>query len=148
MAEKSTATLLPNLGLYYDRPAIVLEPQMLAEGLNFRVKNGRLENLNLGWDQFEDFTLNGPVTMITNFRIRGGTEQLIFGTPTDLYNWNGSALAFITPVYATGTVTVTGDGIDEALAPLGPTGPAPQLGFGHATSHAAPSIQTAPSSMR
>lgn len=113
------ATIVPNLGLYYDRPPLGLSPQMLAEGLNFRIRDGKLSNLNLGWDQFEDFTLNGPVLLINNFRIRGGAEQLVFATKTDLYNWNGSALAYITPVYATGTVTVAGDGIDEAGANLG-----------------------------
>ena len=41
-----------------------------------------------------------------------------------------------------------GDGIDEALAPLGPIGPAAQLGLGHAASSVAPSIQTVPSRRR
>lgn len=107
----STATLLPNLGLYYDRPTSVLEPQMLAEGLNFRIQNGRVNNLNLGWDQFEDFTLNGPVIHISNFRIRGGVEQLVFATTTDLYNWNGSTLVYITPTYVTGTAAASGTAV-------------------------------------
>jgi hypothetical protein len=110
---KSTAVISPNLGLYYDRPSLALEPRMLKDGLNFRVKEGRLTNLNLGWTRFSDFTLNGPVTLIDNFFIRGLEEQLIFGTQYDLYVYDAGddAVYFITPIYSTGTASANGTAV-------------------------------------
>lgn len=118
---KDTSIVAPGLGLYYDRPAISMADGMLQEGLNFRVKEKTLQNLNLGWEEFDDtVTLNGAVTVISNFNIRGGVEQLIFGTPTDLYVYDsGTGPLYITPIYATGTVSVAGDGISEAGVNLG-----------------------------
>jgi len=77
----------------------------LQDGLNFRVKLGKLTNLNLGWEAFSAVTLNGPVKLIANFFIRGLDEKLIFGTLTDLYVYNSSddTVDYITPRYDTGT---------------------------------------------
>lgn len=116
MAKKSalgsSAIVSPNFGLYLDRPAISLAPRMLKDGYNFRIKNGSLNNLNLGWARFDDFQLNGPVLLIDNFFIRGQNEKLIFATTTDLYVYddNGS-VAFITPRYAVGTAAVSGTAV-------------------------------------
>lgn len=122
MAKKSSAVLQPNLGLYFDRAPIALNSRMLSDGLNFRVKNGKLTNLNLGWQRFGTFTLNGPVTMIRNFLKRDGTEQLVFATLTDIYRYvSDSAVVYLTPRYQTGTVSragnaVTGVGTDFVTA--------------------------------
>lgn len=108
-AKKTTATLQPNLGLYYDRARLAMSPRMLADGLNFRVKEGRLTNINLGYNRFGTFTLNGPVMMIKNFVIRGGSEQLVFATFTDLYRYvNDTTVVYLTPRYETGTVGRSG----------------------------------------
>lgn len=117
---KETSVIAPGLGLYYDKAAIALNDLQLQEGLNFRVKEGSLNNLSMGWTQFGSFTLNGPVQVISNFLIRGGTEHLIFCTPTDIYLYEDEDnVRFITPIYSTGTITVAGDGISEAGANLG-----------------------------
>lgn len=111
---KSSAVVSPNLGLYYNRAPIALEPGMLRDGINFRVKEGKLNNLNLGWERFEpDITLNGPVTLIDQFFIRGLDERIIFGTLTDLYVYDPSdhAAYFITPIYATGTASASGTAV-------------------------------------
>jgi hypothetical protein len=105
----------PNLGLYYDRPKIALGPKQLQAGRNFRIRDGRINNLNLGWNSFNGIQLNGPVLLIDNFVIRDQAERLIFATPTDLYALDGTDVVFITPVYVTGTAsrsgsTVTGIG--------------------------------------
>ena len=71
---KSTAVVNPNLGLYLDRAPIALNPQMLQDGMNFRVKQGKLQNLNLGWSRFGTFQLNGPTMMIADFKLRSGLE--------------------------------------------------------------------------
>lgn len=103
----------PNLGLYFDRPRIALGSRMLQNGLNFRVKNGKLSNLSLGWSRFGTFTLNGPVVRIDNFFLRDGTEHLIFITPTDIYKYNSGpgTVSYITPRYETGTASVSGTAV-------------------------------------
>lgn len=112
MAE-SSSVVSPNLGLYYDKPSIALNERQLEEGLNFRVKEGTLQNLNLGWDQFGTFELNGPCQAISSFQIRGGAEHLLFITPTDIYRYQDEdTVVFLTPVYATGTVTATSTAVD------------------------------------
>lgn len=107
---RDTAVLSPNLGLYLGIPPISIPKRGLKNGKNFRIKQGRLTNLSLGWTRFGDFTLNGPVLLVDNLILRTGTEFLIFGTKTDLYQYNPNdeSVAYITPVYNTGTVDVSG----------------------------------------
>lgn len=115
-SKKSTAVVNPNLGLFYDRAPLAMNPRMLQDGLNFRVKQGLLSNLNMGWDEFLTVSLNGPVVMIADFVITGGSEKLVFATYTDLYQFvSAGVVHYITPRYETGTVarsgtTVTGSG--------------------------------------
>jgi hypothetical protein len=112
------AVTSPNYGIILDRSPIDIPKKGLRDGLNFRVKNGTLESLNLGWEKFsEDWTLNGPVYLIDNFFPRNLDEKLIFGTITDLYlyNANTDTVSFLNPIYVTGTAaasgtTVTGTG--------------------------------------
>lgn len=109
-SKKSTAVLNPNLGLYLDRARIALSPRMLSDGLNFRVKGGRLSNLNMGWNRFGTFQLNGPVTLIQNFIKRDATESLIFATLTDIYKYvSSTTVTYLTPRYETGTVSRAGN---------------------------------------
>lgn len=123
-SKKSTAVLLPNMGLYYDRSRLAMSTRMLSDGLNFRVKSGKLSNLNMGWNRFGTFTLNGPVTMIRNFIKRDASEQLVFATLTDIYKYvNDNSVIYLTPRYQTGTVsragtTVTGVGTDFSTASI------------------------------
>lgn len=105
-SKKSTAVVQPNLGLYFDRAAIAMTPRMLQDGLNFRVKQGLLSNLNIGWSRFGTIQLNGPVTMVVSFVITGGTTQLVFTTYTDIYKYvNSTTAVYLTPRYETGTVS-------------------------------------------
>lgn len=110
MAPRDSSVLAPNLGLYLDRPRLAIPRGALLDCLNVRVKNGKISNLNLGWDLFGAFSpLNGPVTLIDNFFIRSGAQTLIFGTPSDLYKYNeiDGSVSFITPTYSVGTVAVS-----------------------------------------
>jgi hypothetical protein len=126
---KSTAVINPNLGLYIDRPPIACPPGALQDGLNFRIQEGRLNNLNLGWSSFGPFTLNGAVTLIASLTTRVGVTSLIFGTPTDLYLYStggSGSVTYLSPRYATGTVAasgtaVTGTGTLWATTPGGGT---------------------------
>lgn len=108
-SRKSTAVVLPNLGIYYDRSRLSLNPRMLADGNNFRVKLGTLTNLNMGWTRFGTFQLNGPVTMIRNFLKRDATEQLVFATLKDIYKYvNDTTVVYLTPRYEVGTASRAG----------------------------------------
>jgi hypothetical protein len=107
-------TISPNLGLFFDRPPIHIPNGGLRDGLNFRCKNGSLESLNMGWEKFSTaWTLNGSVILVDNFFPRDQDEKLIFGTATDLYlyNANTDTVAFLTPIYATGTASASGTAV-------------------------------------
>jgi len=109
-AKKSTAVINPNFGLYLNTTSLATPLQAIVDGLNFRVKEGALTNLNIGWARFAPLVeLNGPVKLIANFFLRDGTERLIFGTPTDLYRYDSATktVSYITPHYVTGTVAVS-----------------------------------------
>lgn len=117
---KGNEVLSPNFGLYLDRPLLSVPPRGLSDGYNFRIQDGKVSNLNLGWIPFESFTLNGPVLLITSFLpvTQGLPAQLIFGTRYDLYLYspNTHSLQYLTPRYAIGSITsvagtaVTGTG--------------------------------------
>ena len=111
---KSTAVVAPNLGLYYNRPSIDLPAKALLDGYNFRIKNGVISSLNLGWELFTEFgPLNGPITFIDNFFPRGATEHLLIGTLTDIYRYEPSndTFVFLTPQYDTGTAAASGTAV-------------------------------------
>lgn len=105
--------LRPNLGLYLDRTPLDTPVRAGQAGLNFRIKNGKISNVNLGWEQFHTFQLNGPVTFIDNFFPRNLDEQLLFGTLTDIYRFNvaTSNVVFLTPRYETGTASTSGTAV-------------------------------------
>ncbi len=107
----------PNMGLYLDRPSIVVPARAIIDGLNFRVKYGTLQSLNLGWTPFsEAWQLDGPVELIDNFFPRGLDEKLIFGTARNLYLYDPEhdTISFLNPIYATGTAAATGTAVTGA----------------------------------
>lgn len=111
-SRKSTAVVNPNVGLYLDRAPIAMNPRMLQDGINFRVKEGLLSNLNIGWNRFGSFTLNGQVMFIKSFTVTGGTEKLVFATFTDIYQYvNSTTVTYITPRYETGTASRSGNAV-------------------------------------
>lgn len=115
---KSNAVVSPNLGLYYDRPAIALDPRALQEGNNFRIRGGKLNNFNLGRERFPTnnptLTLGQYVMAINNFFLRSGAEHLIFVTKQDIYKLvTGSpdTVAYINSRYETGTASASGTSV-------------------------------------
>ncbi len=108
--KKDSAVFLPNLGLFFDRPKLVVPERGLIDSLNVRLIGGKINNLNLGWSVFGSFNpLNGPVTLVDNFVNTLGAQILIFGTTKDLYQYNEGtgAVAFLTRRFETGTVDVS-----------------------------------------
>lgn len=115
VSRKLTAVVNPNLGLYYDRARVALDRRMLSDGNNFRVKLGKLSNLNMGWTRFGTFTLNGPVALIKNFIKRDATENLIFASLKDIYKYvNETTVTYLTPRYETGTAARSGNTVTGA----------------------------------
>lgn len=49
---KSSAVVAPNYGLYLDQNPFTVPSRAVVDGMNFRVKNGRLQKRNLGWAPF------------------------------------------------------------------------------------------------
>lgn len=97
-----------NLGLYLDRPPLLVPERGLSAGSNFRIADAQLTNYNVGWSAFHDVNLDGkPVTLIEEFRAAGELRKLILGNTTDLFQFSQSTLSYITPRYDTGTVSVT-----------------------------------------
>jgi len=107
---KSSAVLSPNLGLYLGRSALGVPSRGLQDGFNFRVNNGQLENISLGWQKYSAINFGGPVTLIDTFFIRGVAEKQIIGTDRDLFDYDASTdtATYINARYATGTVMVGG----------------------------------------
>lgn len=104
----------PNLGLYLDRPPLLVPERGLVACQNVRIANKQIISDNLGWSKFPDtgspLNLDGrPVLLVDSFRPRNGTNHTIFGNTTDLFEYNtGTKVAsYITPRYETGTVTAT-----------------------------------------
>lgn len=100
------ATISPNLGLVFNKPAIDLPATALRDGLNFRCKNGTIESLNLGWKKFSTaWKLNGPVRMIDNFAPRNQDIKLIMADAQDIYLYlpNTDEIRYLTPQVGAGT---------------------------------------------
>lgn len=106
---RSSANISPNLGLYLGRPGLSVPRGGLEDGLNFRIKQGKLSNTNIGWSRWDTYVLNGPVMKIDRFILRSGTQRLIYVSQKDIYLYNDipKTVSYLSPRYETGTVTVT-----------------------------------------
>lgn len=107
----NTAIVGPNQGLYYGLDPLLIPEKGLQDGRNFRIKQGRLSNLNLGWQREGTVDFGGPVLLIDTFKTRVGTEFSLVCTPYDIFLWDQGAnsATYLTPTYAVGTVDVTDD---------------------------------------
>lgn len=106
------AVVTPNYGLYLNLPPISIPAKGLKDGYNFRIKNGVLSNLNLGWELFypAGVNLGGTVMAIANFFPRELPEKLVFFTPTDIlvHDPINNLPMYLTPLYDIGTAAVNG----------------------------------------
>lgn len=110
MAKAPQPITRPNLGLYLDRDPLSVPARALQDGYNFRIRQGLLSNYQIGWTRMAPTVqLNGPVKLIVNFKLRDGTERLVFGTSTDLYRYDSASqtVTYLTPTYSVGTVAVS-----------------------------------------
>lgn len=120
--QKQTAVLSPNLGLYYNRSPLLVPKRGLVDGLNFRIKDGKLNNYNLGWTKFGTWTLNGKRVMkIFTHTDRSNGDTLFFANPTDIFKYStaaGGSVSYMTPRYQTGTVSRAATGIITGVGTL------------------------------
>lgn len=138
---KSTAVVQPNYGLYFDRPEINIHPKALADGLNFRIKNGVVDANNLGWARFSTlWQLDGPVMLIISFVPRNDIEHLVFVTLKSVYTYDAATddALKINQTYATGTVAVAGTAVTgTGTSWLANAKPGDQITFGTAVGRSA-----------
>ena len=113
--------LRPNLGLILDSSVITLPEGALSAGMNFRVRDGELSNLNLGWARWGNLQIGvdraaaagdfqpGYIQKIYNFTNRNQVQKLVIVTTTDIFEFvseNSEAL-LLNPRYETGTANTT-----------------------------------------
>ena len=107
---KGKAVHAANLGLYLDRPALLVPERGVSSGLNFRISNGEVTNRNVGWQAFDAINLDSkPVILIEEFQPVGGVRTLILANTTDIFGYFNSVLSYLTPRHdSTGeTIDVT-----------------------------------------
>lgn len=113
MAPRAVAS--PNFGLYFNVPPISIPAKGLKDGYNFRVKNGILSNLNLGWEKFypDGVSLGSRVQAIANFFPREQAERLVFFTNDDVlyHDAVNDVPVYLTPIYDTGTASASGTAV-------------------------------------
>lgn len=112
---KNKAMFSPNLGLYYNKPEMQIPRRALVDGYNFRIKDGKINNYNLGKKAFGSWTLNGKRVMkIFTHTDRTNGDTLFFANPTDIFKYTpggGGSVSYLTPRYQTGTVSRAATGI-------------------------------------
>lgn len=98
------------MGLYLGRSPLHVSDGALQNGLNFRIKEGKIGNINLGWASHSAIDFGGAITLHTTFVIRGVSQQVIVGTARDLfvYDQENDTTLFLNRRYAVGTVDVSG----------------------------------------
>ncbi len=103
-----------SLGLYLGMPPSQVPSRGMSDCLNVRLRQGVVVRDNLGWAPFPNtddaINLDGKtVTLIDSFVLRNGTTKTLLGNTTDLFVFddNTNTVAYLTPRYETGTVSVT-----------------------------------------
>lgn len=100
------------LGLYFDRGPLDIPMRGLIDGINFRIYNGKIGNLLIGWKRFStNWKLAEQVLSIINFFPRNNSEKLVFLTTTDAYDYQSGSdtVLYLTPRYETGTASRAAD---------------------------------------
>lgn len=109
----STAITAPNLGLYYGLDPLAVPQRGLQDGRNFRVRQGRLTNQNIGNEVYSALNLGAPLVYIDTFYIRGATQKQILCTTRDVleYDEETDIALLLNRRFATGTVAVSGTAV-------------------------------------
>jgi len=102
--------LAPVLGVYNDRPHMLMPERAMWECINVRIRNGEITNQQMGYSQYVETVLPDPILHATNFRQRNGSSHLLVCTRRDIARYNSVAARFdyLTPIEDTGTITAIG----------------------------------------
>ena len=113
MPRRSTAVFQPNLGLYLSRDLLSIPERAVQDGRNFRVKNGQLGNVNLGWAAYSTFDFETAVMAFDQTSLRTGTQLDIVVTIRDIYAYDQATdtALFLNRRYNTGTVAASGTAV-------------------------------------
>jgi hypothetical protein len=91
----------------------------MQDCLNVRIRDGKVMNEAMGWENFPQFASSGDrinldyrrVQFIDEYRSRAGATTLLFCNDRDIFRFNASAgppavVEYMTPIYAVGTAAV------------------------------------------
>lgn len=112
---QSQGVMSPNMGLFLDRPPLLVPDGGLRDCRNIRVRDGRIERRSMGWGPFptdEDaLILPHPITGFYTFVTREQIRHLLIATTTDILEYVEATeeALFLTPRYEEGTVSTTED---------------------------------------
>lgn len=100
-------------GLNKTIPSKLLPEEILQDAQNVIFKDGKVQNR---WGYLElgnNLPLNGKVKLISQYnRLRAESFSILVLTSQDAYEYSVGSWDFITPVYTTGTVTVSAGSLD------------------------------------
>ena len=111
---KTSPISQPWLGLHLDRPPHTVDPRGLTDCNNVRIALGRLDTTLMGYANAASVALpSQPIRGVFEAQsITGGQNYLIVGTTTDLMLIKADGtLAYITPIYFTGTAAASGTAV-------------------------------------
>jgi len=108
---RSSSVISPNLGLYYGLDPLMVPARGLQDGRNFRVKQGKLSNVNLGWQPHSAINFGNPIMLVETFFIRGTTQKQVIVTTLDVFEYDHETdvALLLNRRYDTGTVNSGGN---------------------------------------
>jgi len=82
----------------------------LQDGRNFRIKQGKVGNVNLGWQEHSAIDFVDPIMLIETFYLRAGTQKQIIATTKNVFEYDPETdvALLLNRRYGTGTVAVSG----------------------------------------
>lgn len=109
----ATSVIGPNLGLYYGLDPLMVPSRAVQEGQNFRILNGQIGNVNLGWKAAEGIDFKAPLLYFGVFQRRDGTSSVLALTTRDVFNVNlaTQTATLLNVRFNTGTVNVSGTAV-------------------------------------
>ena len=141
MARKSSSVLNPNLGLYYGLDPLMTPARGLQDGRQFRVRQGKITNANLGWQLHSQIDFENPIMLIEKFILRSGLQRQIIATTKDIfiYDQETDTADYLNPIWSRGLVDVSAG--NPAVVTAQPQGPLPLLLTGPPTAFETADIQ-------
>lgn len=111
---QTVPTFMPNAGIVLNAPQEFLPVNVSVKSRNMEYFNGLLQ-ARLGLTKLDAAILSGgaPINRQYSFRLSNGSIFYMFFTTKDVcyYDFSTAKYVYITPVYTTGTIAVSGTGV-------------------------------------